>query len=121
VAVVGVVAGTLAVWLFAHLAGVDLTVRTGAANTQHVGPASVALASLIAGLAAWGLLATLERIASRPRVAFTMIALAALVVSLTGPIGLGVTAAATVTLACMHLTAAAVLIPGMARSTASRT
>jgi hypothetical protein len=114
-------AATLAVWLFGHLASVDLAVQSGAANVEHVGPASVAFASLIAGLAAWGLRAALERIASRPRVAFSRIALAALVVSLAGPIGLGVTAAAAVTLACMHLSAAAVLIPAMARSTASRT
>jgi hypothetical protein len=120
-AVVGAVAATLAVWLFAHLAGVDLAVRSGAANDNSVGPASVAFASLIAGLAACGLLAVLERISSRPRVVFTRIALAALVVSLAGPIGLGVAAAAAVTLACMHLTAAAVLIPGLAGTTASRT
>jgi len=119
--VVGAVAATLAVWLFADLAGVELAVRSGAANAQPLGPASVALASLTAGLAAWGLLAGLERVASRPRGAFTTIAVAILVVSLAGPISLGATAAATATLACMHLTAAAVLIPGMARSTPPRT
>jgi hypothetical protein len=116
-AVARAVAATLTVSLFAGLAGVDLEVRSGASDaTQHVGPASVALASLFAGLAAWGLLATVERIASRPRVTFTRIAVAALVVSLAGPIGLGLTAAAATTLVCIHLTAAAVLIPGMTRS-----
>jgi hypothetical protein len=119
-AVGGAVAATLAVWLFAHLAGVELTVRSGAGDATSVGPASVAVASLLAGLAASGLMVVLERISSRPRVVFTRIALLVLVLSLGGPIGLGVTAATTATLVCIHLTAAGVLIPGMARSTVSR-
>jgi hypothetical protein len=114
-------AATLAVWVFANLTGVDITVRSGAADaTQQVGAASVAIASLLAGLAAWGLLATLERLARRPRTAYARIALAALIVSLSGPVALGATTAAAATLVCVHLTAAAVLIPGMAGSTAPR-
>jgi hypothetical protein len=120
-AVVGVVAATLAVWLFASLTGVDITVRSGTGDAiKDVGPASVGVASLLAGLAAWGLLATLERVARRPRVTYVKIGLTALIVSLAGPVGLGATAAAAATLVCIHLTAATVLIPGLARSAQRR-
>jgi hypothetical protein len=112
-AVVSALAATLAIWLIAHaLAGVDLTVRSGAGDdVQQIGPASIAVASLLAGLAAWGLLAMLERVARRPRMTWTVIACTTLVLSLAGPIALGQTNSAIATLTCMHLAAAGILIP----------
>lgn len=112
-------AATLAIWLIAHrLASVDLTVRSGAGNdVQQIGPASVAFASLLAGLAAWGLLAVLERVARRPRMTWTVIASTTLALSLAGPISLGQTTSAIAMLTCMHLAAAGILIPTLARST----
>jgi len=70
----------------------------------------------VAALAGWALLATLERVQapgrppagpSGPWVAF--------VVSLAGPLA-GVTTAARVALACLHLLVAAVLVIGLRRS-----
>ncbi|GIH17926.1 DUF6069 family protein [Rugosimonospora africana] len=114
-AVAATVAATLAVWAVADpLAGVRLAVRSGD-STRIVGPASVAVVGLVVGLAAWGLLALLERVSRRARGIWTGIALAVFVVSLAGPLG-GATTAATVSLACLHLAAAAVLIPLLART-----
>jgi Family of unknown function (DUF6069) len=96
-------------------AGVHLTVRTGAATAaQHIGPAAVTTASLLAGLAGWALLAFLERHTPKARTIWTVIALVVLAGSLTGPIG-GVTAAAKIALVCLHLLVAAVLIIGLRR------
>lgn len=118
-AVVSALAVTLAIWLIAHpLAGVDLTVSTRAGtHVEQIGPASVAFATLLAGLAAWGMLAVLERVARRPRMTWTVIASTTLALSLAGPIGLGQTNSAIAMLTCMHLAAAGILIPTLARST----
>ncbi|SBT41079.1 DUF6069 family protein [Micromonospora auratinigra] len=106
---------TLAVWVVAvPLAGVDLVARSGATE-QTVAPAAVGVATLLAGLAGWGLLALLERLTVRARPVWTGIALLVLLVSLLGPIGSGVGTAATVTLVGMHLVAAAVLVPLLPR------
>ena len=121
-AVVSAVAATLAIWLLAHvLAGVDLTVRSGAGDaTQAVGPAAVAFATVLGCLAACGLLMVLERVATRPRMTWNVVAYTTLAISLAGPIGFGQTNEAIATLTCMHLAAAGVLIPALARSTARR-
>ena len=111
-AVLGAAAAALTVWAVAGpLAGVDLRVRFGSATVQHVGPATVAIVSILAGLAAWALLAALERFTPRARAVWTAIALAALALSLAGPLSSGTTTATKVALAGMHLAAAAVLIP----------
>ena len=110
-AVLGAAAATLTVWAVAGpLAGVDLRVHLGS-TTQHVGPATVAIVSILAGLTAWGLLAALERLTPRSRTVWTAIALVTLAVSLTGPLSGGVTTATKVALTGMHLAAAAVLVP----------
>lgn len=114
-AVAATVAVTLAGWAVADpLAGVRLAVRSGD-TTRVVGPASVAVVSLVVGLAAWGLLALLERMTRRARGVWTGTALAVLVLSLAGPLG-AATTAATVSLVCLHLAAGAVLIPSLART-----
>ena len=65
-AVLGATAAALAVWVVAvPLAGVDLAARTGATE-QPVGPGAVAVSALLAGLAAWALLAVLERFTHGP-------------------------------------------------------
>ncbi len=114
-AVAATVAVTLAGWAVAGpLAGVRLAVRSGD-TTRIVGPAAVAVVSLVVALAAWGLLAVLERMTRRARGLWTGIALAVLVLSLAGPLG-GASTAATVSLVCLHLAAGAVLIPLLART-----
>src|SRR5262245_14462021 len=84
----GAAAAALCVWAGARLAGLDLTVRMGAdATVQQVGPAAVAMASVLAALAGWGLLAALERFTSRAREFWIILALGVLAISLTGPLG----------------------------------
>ena len=119
-AVIGTVVAMLAIWVIARpLAGAALDVRRGSgAAPQAVGPAAVALATGLAGLAGWGLLALLERFTTPARVAWTTTAIVALVLSLAGPLG-ATTAAAKAVLIAMHLVAAAVLIPTLARTAAN--
>ncbi|WP_431914690.1 DUF6069 family protein [Nonomuraea jabiensis] len=113
--VIGAPAAALAVWALAvPLAGAALTVRTGG-GTQTIGPVSVIVASLAAGLAGWALLAILERRAARPGRVWTIIALVVLVLSLSGPLTSAVGLAATLVLVLLHLAVGAVLVAGLAR------
>ncbi|MEV6986885.1 DUF6069 family protein [Sphaerisporangium sp. NPDC051017] len=113
--VAGAAAAALALWTLAvPVGGIALDVRLGGA-VQPVGAGAVAAAALGAGLAAWALLAALERLLARPRRAWTIIAVAVLVLSLAGPLGATGTAA-LVTLAALHLIVGAILIPGLGGS-----
>jgi Family of unknown function (DUF6069) len=121
-AVLGAATAALAVGVVAEsLAGIDLTVRMGAGASVHrIGPIAVVLATVLAGLAGWALLAAQERLTPRARSAWTLVALVVLVLSLAGPLGGGTTTAARASLACRHLAAAVVLIPMPARSVVRR-
>lgn len=103
------------------LAGVDLAVRTGSPGStpQHVGPAWVLAISLLVALAAWGVLAVVERRSRQGRRTWTILALVVLVVSLSGPLTAGVTASAKVALALLHVAVAGVLIPLLGRTARS--
>lgn len=110
----------LVLWaLVDPVAGLEPTVRT-AGSVQRVGPGMTVVAGLSAGLAAWALLAILERLLKRPALTWTVIAVAVLALSLTGPLGSAVDTATALTLAGMHLVVAAVVIPGLARSARGR-
>lgn len=117
-AVLGSVAATLAVWAVAvPLAGVGLVVRVGSGSaTQEIGPAMVAIVSVLVGLAGWGLLAVLEHFTTRPRGIWIAIAVIVLLLSLSGPLSAGETVGSKVALTAMHLVAALILIPLFARS-----
>jgi hypothetical protein len=113
ITVAGGAAGALLLWAVNDpWAGIDLTVRQGDA-TQHIGPVVVAAAALVAGLAAWGLLALLERTVRRPARTFRIVALIVLVLSLVGPLGSGVGTSSRLVLLGMHLTVGAALIIGL--------
>jgi hypothetical protein len=115
-AIVAAAGATFTVWTIAHLvAGADLIVDAASGPTT-VTPAAVVLATVVAGLAAWALLALIERFTRRAAAVWSWIAVAVLLVSLLGPIGSAVGAGATVALVAMHLATGAVLIPIMARS-----
>jgi uncharacterized protein DUF6069 len=115
-AVVAAAGATFSVWTLAGpLAGVDLMVDTGSGRTA-VTAAAVLIVTMVAGLAAWGLLAVVERVTQRAAMIWSSIAGAVLSVSLLGPFGSAVGAGATAALVAMHLVAGAVLIPIMARS-----
>jgi hypothetical protein len=118
-AVLTAIAGALLVWFVTDpLAGVDLTVGTGS-SARAIGPAAVALVSALAGLAAVGLAVVLGRLAARPRPIWFTVAVAVLVLSLTGPLG-AVTLGAGLALAAMHLVVGATLIVGVGRTVSTR-
>jgi Family of unknown function (DUF6069) len=111
--VLGAALAALGVWAIAQgLAGADLAVRAGTA-VAAVGPVAVLVASLAAGFAGWLLRVLLDRIA-RGRLVWTVVASATFIVSLLGPLS-GVDGQSRAGLALLHLTVAAVLIPGLAR------
>ena len=110
----GAVIAAVAVWIIAvPLLGLHLIVRFGNGSPQSVGVDFVVGASFIASLLGWGLLAMLERRTSRARTIWTVVAMAVLLVSLSLPLSAGTTASTKSVLAVMHMSAAAVLIPGL--------
>ena len=115
ITVAGGAAGALLLWVVNDpWGGVDLAVRRGDA-TQHIGPVSVVVTALLAGLAAWGLLALLERTVDRPARTYWIITLIVLALSLAGPLGSGVGTSSRLVLLGMHLTVGAALIIGLPR------
>lgn len=102
-------AAALAVWaLLAKAGGVDIAVGSGD-SVQHPNAVAVVITALVVGFAAWALLALLERVTTRARRVWRGIAIAVFVVSLAGPLG-GADGAAKLSLACLHLSVATVLI-----------
>jgi membrane associated rhomboid family serine protease len=123
--VAAVVLAALGLWALMDLAlGIDL--RSPASfgeygTTSKVGPANVAIVSAIAVLAAWGLLAALERLTPRARRVWLVIAVLVLVGSLGGPLsGSGLTTANRMELVGFHLLVGAVLIPLLYRTSPKR-
>jgi hypothetical protein len=105
-------AGALLLWAVNDpWAGIDLAVRQGD-TTQHVSPVAVVVTALIAGLAAWTLLALLERTVRRPVLPYWIIASIVLILSLPGHWAAGSTSSRLV-LVGMHLTVGAALIGGL--------
>lgn len=104
--------GGLLTWVIAvPLADVELTVRSGASDRQ-IGAGAVVVVAILVGLAATGLAVLLGRSASHPRRTWLMLAVAALIVSLAGPLG-ATSARAGATLAALHLVVGVTLIVGI--------
>ena len=103
------------VWLVADpLLGHRLRIADGE-ETLDLGAAPIAVVALLASLAAWALLAVLERSGvRRARTIWTVIACAVLVLSFLPLTGEGMDAGTRTSLALMHLAVGAVLIPGLA-------
>ncbi|WP_436531390.1 DUF6069 family protein [Actinoplanes sp. HUAS TT8] len=107
------VAGALLLWAVNDpWAGIDLAVRQGS-SVQHIGPAAVAIAALLSGLAAWALLALLERTTGNPVRVYRIITIVILLISLAGPLGSGIGTSTKLVLLGMHLTVGAALILGL--------
>jgi hypothetical protein len=88
-AVLTAVIAAVVLWAIAvHAAGIDLRSPWFGHSQKPaaLNPGTVAVVSGLAGLAAWGLLALLERSTQRPRQIWTAAALIALVVSLGAPL-----------------------------------
>lgn len=117
--VVAATAAALAVRAIAsQVAGLDVRLSAGALP-EHVTAVTVAVVTLLAGLAGWAVLALLERVVPRrARRTWTVLAVAVMAVSLIGPLDAGTTTATKIALMCMHVAAAGVLIPVLARSSA---
>lgn len=110
----------LAVWVVSvPLLDVTLAI-TRAGEGDEVGVAPVLLTSLFAALAAWGLLALLEKFTARARTIWTIIAGVVLLLSLAAPIGSGTSVGAKLALLAMHLTVGAVIILGLRGSATAR-
>jgi hypothetical protein len=112
----GAVLAAVAVWAIAvPVLGIHLIIRFGSAAPESVEVGLVAGASALASLAAWGLLALLERRTRRARSIWTAIAVVVLLVSLSLPLSAGTTNSVRATLALMHVVVAAILIPTLRR------
>ncbi|MEV4251627.1 DUF6069 family protein [Spirillospora sp. NPDC049652] len=106
-------ASALAVWAVAvPLAGVELTVRAGDA-TRTVGPLMIVVASVLAGLSGWILLAVLRRRTPRAHRVWPFVAPGVLAASLTGPFSNAVGASSALVLALLHLTVGIVITVGL--------
>ena len=101
------------------IAGVPLKVKLGN-GTQHVQVATVIVVTLLVGVVASLIVGALERRnADKARTRWVILGLVVLVISLSGPLG-GQTTATKLSLICIHLATAAVLIPGLARTISRR-
>ena len=106
-------ATALVAWAVIRLLGVDLTLKADAGMSQVGAAVDVLLASLVAGLAAWGVHALLAR--WRRTRWWPFIGSTALAISITGPSYLadGISA---VSLICLHILVGVVLIIGFMRA-----
>ena len=103
----------LLVWVIAvALAGLDLVAGSGAA-AQTVAPPSIVFVVLVAGLAAWGVLALLERFAKHGGRIFAGIGWTVLALSLFGPVLMGAVGTVIVVLLVMHVLTGATLMTGL--------
>ncbi len=110
-------AGGLLIWAAAvPLAGLELEV---AGAGQRVGPTSIIIAALVAGVAAWLLLALLSRLA-HGRTVWTVVGSVVLLLSLAGPAISGAGGAVLVVLELMHVVVGVVLLLGLRRRAAPR-
>lgn len=110
------VVATVVVWTIADpVLGVDLKVKASNGAVTAVGLGAVIFVTLLSGLAGWGTLALLERLAkSTGRRIWTIAAAVILVLSLLlGPTA-GIGAGAKLSLALLHIAAGLVIIFGLA-------
>ncbi|ONI74569.1 hypothetical protein BWI15_12745 [Kribbella sp. ALI-6-A] len=114
-------AATVATWaVLAPLAGIELKAEQGSSTTEVTGVA-VFLAATVSALAGWGLLALLERRTVNARKIWTMLAVAACVLSLGSPLVSGIGIGAKLGLALLHLVVGAVVVLGLRRTALSAT
>jgi len=112
-ATLAAMASTTLVAALARALGVDFQVPEGGETIPLPG---IAVMTGILSLVGVGLAAALLRWSARPAERFTWTAVSLTAVSLLPPLLVGAGAATTVTLVLLHLVAAAVMIPTLARS-----
>lgn len=120
-AVIATVLSALALWLLARLV-LDLRAPAiGAAPPAPIPTLWVALVVTGVSVAAWALLAVLERLVRRPRTVWLTIATLIFAASLAAPWqGTGVTTPNRIALTLMHVLVAALLIPLLGRTARAR-
>jgi hypothetical protein len=118
---VGAAGATTALWLAAHLLDIPLTVTIQGQSPMKIGIGVVLATALTASLAGWGSLALLERLTVRARTIWTALAILALIASFAAPAfaDASTSTSTRTTLVLMHVTVAAVLIPGLRRTARS--
>jgi hypothetical protein len=121
-AVVGVtVAAALTLWaILGPVAGVEFEAMQGTRQI-HVGAGSILFASAAMSLAGWGLLAFLERRTANARKVWTIVAVAACILSLGSPLVSGIGVGAKLGLAALHLIVGAKVVLGLRRTALSAT
>ena len=119
-AIAGSVVAPVLVWAVAAATGTDLRVTPPGQSTITVNVGFVVVTTLLAALVGWGALAILRRLSHRARSVWTILALAALLLSLIPLATSQATASTRVFLALMHIAVAAVLVPGLRAASAAR-
>lgn len=121
-AVLAAVAAAVALWTIARFAlGVDVREPRWSGPPVELEAVNVALASVVAALAGWALLAALERFTARAARWWAMIAAVIAVASSLGPLTTpGLAWSSRLVLVLLHLVVGAVLIPLLYRSSPSR-
>jgi hypothetical protein len=123
-AVTSAVLAALAAWFVVELAfGIDLQAPSfgGSASASAITFLDVAMVATLFSLAGWGVLALLERLTTRARRVWLVVAPLALALSLGTPlVGTGVGLTDRLALISLHLVVGAVLIPALARTAPDR-
>lgn len=120
--VAGAVLATVVVWVIGEpLLGHDLVVVSPGQPATDLGLAEIAFMAVAASLLGWAALAILERITARAVVIWTIAAFVVLAVSFLPFASVETSGGSTVVLALTHIAVAAVLIPGLRRTSARRT
>lgn len=103
----------LVVWTVSSpILGIDLVAGAGP-SAQNIGPVAVGIVPIIAGGAAWGLLALLEKAGTTGRRIWQIVGWLFLAVSLVGPLTMATSAGALITLLVMHLGVGVTLMLGL--------
>lgn len=104
------VAASIAVWAVASLAGTSLEVSSPLVGTLQISAILVIASALVLALAAWGVLALLERFARRPGTVWTIVGTAVLVLAVPPLAFLDASVGTKVALALIHVGTGLVLI-----------
>jgi hypothetical protein len=116
VAVIAAIVVTSIILAVGRLITGEFPVAAVNGDEQTIGFAQVIVVTLAVGLVSWGLLALLEKASARARTIWTTIAVVIFTISLLGPLGSGDTTSSVIVLACLHVGAAATIIPMMRKT-----
>jgi hypothetical protein len=111
---------TLLILLASRLVTGDFPLVTVSREQRSIGVFETIVATAVVSLAAWALLALLERFTMRATTIWLTVAIVVLLLSLSGPISQGVDTESTLVLLALHVGAAAAIIPLMWASSGGR-